>query len=268
MWEPLQFEFMRNALLAGVLVSIACGIIGSLVVVNRIVFISGGIAHAAYGGIGLAFFTGFSPTLGAGIFAFSSAMIMGAVSFKNRHRADTIIGVLWAVGMALGVILIDMTPGYNVDIMSYLFGSILAVPKSDIWFMILMDMVIILSIGSCYKEFLAISYDEEFAFIAGIPVKLMYFALLGMTALCVVMVIKVVGLILVIALLSIPPYIAEKYTRSLGEMMTLASLLAIFFTVAGLWLSYRYNFSSGATIVMVAGLAFFVSQALDMMKKV
>jgi zinc transport system permease protein len=154
-----------------------------------------------------------------------------------------------------------------VDLMSYLFGSILTVPKSDIWFMILMDMVIVLSIVIFYKEFLAISYDEEFAFIAGIPVRPLYFALLGMTALCIVMVIKVVGLILVIALLTIPPYIAEKYTRSLGEMMALSSLLGIFFTVAGLWLSYSYDLTSGATIVMVAGVAFFISQALDMIKK-
>ena len=267
MWEPLQFEFMRNALMAGILVSIACGIIGSLVVVNRIVFISGGIAHAAYGGIGLAFFVGFSPTLGAGIFAFAASMIMAGVSFTNRHRADAIIGVLWAVGMAIGIILIDMTPGYNVDLMGYLFGSILAVPKSDLWFMILMDIVIVLSIVIFYKEFLAISYDEEFSFVAGIPVRLLYFTLLGMTALCVVMVIKVVGLILVIALLSIPPYIAEKYTRSLGEMMALSSLLGIFFSVAGLWVSYNCNITSGATIVMVAGVAFFISQALDMIKK-
>jgi zinc transport system permease protein len=194
-------------------------------------------------------------------------MIMAAVSFKDRHRADTIIGVLWAVGMALGIILIDLTPGYNVDLMSYLFGSILTVPKSDIWYMILMDMVIVITIVVLYKEFLSISYDEEFAFIAGIPVRLLYFALLGMTALCVVMVIKVVGLILVIALLTIPPYIAEKYTRSLGEMMALSSLFGVFFTTAGLWLSYSYDITSGATIVMVAGVAFFISQALDIIKK-
>jgi len=267
MWEALQFEFMRNAFFAGILVSISCGIIGSLVVVNRIVFISGGIAHAAYGGIGLAFFMGFSPTLGAGLFAVAASMVMGAVSFKNRHRADTIIGVLWAVGMALGIILIDMTPGYNVDLMSYLFGSILAVPKTDLWFMIPMDVIIVASIVIFYKEFLAMSYDEEFAFIVGIPVKLLYFAMLGMTALCVVMVIRVVGLILVIALLTIPPSIAEKYTRSLGEMMVLSSLLGILFTVSGLWLAYSYDFTSGATIVMVAGVAFFVSLAVDMVKR-
>jgi zinc transport system permease protein len=267
MWDALQFDFIRNALLAGILVSISCGIVGSLVVVNRIVFISGGIAHAAYGGIGLAFFTGISPTLGAGLFSIAVSMIMAAVSFKNRHRADTFIGVIWAVGMALGIILIDMTPGYNVDLISYLFGSILAVPESDIFFMVPLDIIIVLSVVILYKELLAMSYDEEFAFIAGIPVRLLYFSLLGMTALCVVMVIRVVGLILVIALLTIPPYIAEKYTGSLGKMMALACLLGILFTVSGLWLSFNYNLTSGATIVMVAAVAFFISQAFEMIKK-
>ena len=171
MWEALQFDFMRNALLAGVLVSISCGIIGSLVVVNRIVFISGGIAHAAFGGIGLAFFLGFSPSLGASLFAVGVAIIMGAVSFKSKHRADTIIGVLWAIGMALGIILIDLTPGYHVDLMSYLFGSILTVPGSDIWIIIILNLGILLTVLIFYKEFIAMSYDEEFAFIVGIPVK-------------------------------------------------------------------------------------------------
>ena len=267
MWDALQFDFIRNALLAGILVSISCGIVGSLVVVNRIVFISGGIAHAAYGGIGLAFFTGISPTLGAGLFSVAVSMIMAAVSFKNRHRADTFIGVIWAVGMALGIILIDITPGYNVDLISYLFGSILAVPESDIFFMVPLDIIIVLSVVILYKELLAMSYNEEFAFIAGIPVRLLYFSLLGMTALCVVMVIRVVGLILVIALLTIPPYIAEKHTGSLGKMMALACLLGILFTVSGLWLSFNYNLTSGATIVMVAAVAFFISQAFEMIKK-
>jgi len=267
MWEALQFEFMRNAVLAGILVSIACGIIGSLVVVNRIVFISGGIAHAAYGGIGLAYFFGFSPILGAGLFSVFSAFVMGAVTYRNKHRADTIIGVLWAVGMAFGILLLDLTPGYNADLMSFLFGSILAVSRTDIWLMVPLDLLILAGALLYYKEFLAVSYDEEFALIVGIPVKLFYFVLLTMTALCVVMVIRVVGLILVIALLSIPPYISQKYTRNLGEMMVLSSLLAVFFTVAGLWLSYIYNLTSGAVIVMVAGITFLISQGLDAVKK-
>lgn len=267
MWEPLQFEFMRNALLAGVLVSISCGIIGSLVVVNRLVFLSGGIAHAAYGGIGLAFYTGLPVTLGTTSFALAIALIMGAVSLRIKHRADTIIGVLWAFGMALGILLIDLTPGYNVDLMSYLFGSILAVPRSDIWFMIPLDGVILLITLLFYKEFLAMSYDEEFAFIVGIPVRTLYFVLLCMTALSVVAIIRVVGLILVIALLTIPPYIAEKHTASLGKMMVLSSLFGVLFTVTGLWVSYRFDLTSGATIIMIAVLAFFLSQLGDLFRK-
>lgn len=265
-WEALHFEFMRNALLAGILVSITCGIIGTLVVVNRIVFISGGIAHAAYGGIGLAFYMGLPPFFGAALFSFAASMIMGVASLKSKQRADTVIGVMWAVGMALGIILIDLTPGYNVDLMSYLFGSILSVPVIDIWVMLFLDVVIFLVVLMFYKEFLAMSYDEEFSFVVGIPVKTLYFVLLGMIALSVVMIIRVVGLILVIALLSIPPYIAEKYTTTLGKMMALSTVLGMLFTITGLWFSYRYNLTSGATIIMVAGFAFFISLCIDLMK--
>jgi zinc transport system permease protein len=168
--------------------------------------------------------------------------------------------------MALGILLIDLTPGYHVDLMSYLFGSILTVPGSDIWFMILLNMVILLTVIIFYKEFIAMSYDEEFAFIVGIPVKPLYFVLLGMTALAVVMTIQVVGLILVIALLSIPPYIAEKYTRSLGGMMALSSILGVSFTLGGLWCSYCYDLTSGATIILVAGVGFFVFEAIGLLK--
>jgi len=265
-WEVLQFEFMRNALLAGILVSITCGIIGTLVVVNRIVFISGGIAHAAYGGIGVAFYMGFPAFLGAALFSFAVSMVMGVASLKDKQRVDAIIGVMWAVGMALGIIFIDLTPGYNVDLMSYLFGSILSVAKIDIWFMLSLSMVVLLIVFVFYKEFLAMSYDEEFSFVVGIPVRTLYFILLGMIALSVVMIIKIVGLILVIALISIPPYIAEKYTISLGKMMIFSSILGIFFTLTGLWLSYSYNLTSGATIILVAGAGFFISLASDFIR--
>jgi zinc transport system permease protein len=263
MFEVLQYDFMRNALLAGVLVSISCGVMGTLVVVNRIVFISGGIAHAAYGGIGLAFFLGISPTLGAAGFSAMVAVVMGVVSLKSRHRADTIIGVLWAVGMALGVILVDLTPGYNVDLMSYLFGSILAVSSAEIWLMIPLDALVILAVAAFYKELMALSYDEDFAFVAGVPVRTLYIGLLVMTALSVVMVIRLVGLILVIALLTIPPYIAERLTGSLAWMMVISSVLGVLFTLSGLLISYALDLSSGASIIMVAGAAFFLSYAFS-----
>jgi zinc transport system permease protein len=266
MWDALQFEFMRNALLAGVLVSLACGVLGTLVVVNRIVFISGGIAHAAYGGIGLAFYFGIPPATGAAVFSLFVSAIMGVASLKSRERADTIIGVMWALGMALGIILIDLTPGYGADLMSYLFGSILSVPRSSIVWMGLLDFVVVAVVTFFYKEFIAMSYDEEFSFVVGIPVKTLYFLLLTLISLAVVMIIQVVGLILVIALLTIPPYIAEKYTASLGRMMVLSSLLGTFFTLVGLWLSYAYNLTSGATIIMVAGVAFFLSLGVESLK--
>ncbi len=259
MFEVLQYEFMRNALLAGFLVSIACGIIGALVVVNRIVFISGGIAHASYGGIGLAFFAGFSPYLGAIIVALCSAIIMGVVSRGTKHRADTVIGVIWAVGMSAGIVLTDLTPGYNVDLMSYLFGSILMVPLGSLWTMAGMNLIIFLLIFLFYKDFLAMSYDEEFALAMGVPVGPLYFLLLTMVALTVVMTIQVVGLILVIALLTIPSYLAEKYTISLKAMMTWAVIISIVFTQTGIWLSYYLNLSTGATIVLVAAIFFFIS---------
>jgi len=263
MIEALQFEFMRNALAAGLLASIICGIMGTLVVVNRIVFLSGGIAHAAYGGIGLAFYFRLPYLAGTLGFSLAAAMIMAAVTLKARHRADTIIGVIWALGMACGIILVDLSPGYNVDLMSYLFGSILTVPDSELWIMVGMGLGIVALVAVYYKDLLALSYDEEFARIRGVPVTALYFLLIGLLAVTVVMVIQVVGLILVIALLTIPPFIMEKHASSLLQMMIGSSVLGVVFTVAGLWLSYSFDLTSGASIIMVAGLFFFLNLMVE-----
>ena len=266
MIEALQFEFMRNALLAGLLASIICGIMGTLVVVNRIVFLSGGIAHAAFGGIGLAFFLGWNFMVGTIGFSILAALIMAAITLKAKHRADTVIGVIWAVGMALGIILLDLTPGYNVDLMSYLFGSILTVPDSDIWLMLGTGVGIAGIVIFFYNDYLALSYDEEFAQIRGVHVKPLYYLMTVMLAVGIVMLIQVVGLILVIALLTIPPYIAEKYSRSLIEMMLISIVLSAVFTLTGLWLSYELNLTSGATIILVAGLGFLISFGIERLR--
>jgi zinc transport system permease protein len=268
MFEVLQFEFMQNALIAGALASIVCGIIGTLVVVNRLAFLSGGIAHAAYGGIGIASYFGFPFVVGTLGFALLAALLMALVTLKARHRSDTIVGVLWAVGMALGVILLDLTPGYNVDLMSYLFGSILTVPQSDLWQMLVIALLIATVVIYFYNDFLAMSYDSEFARLRNIPVRLLYFLLLAMIAVSVVMLIRVVGLILVIALLTIPPFIAEKFSSSLRTMMVIAVLISCGFTITGLWLSYLLNLTSGATIIMVAALGFFISLLLEHLKSI
>lgn len=254
-----QFEFMRNALMAGILVSIACGIIGTFVVVNRIVFISGGIAHAAYGGIGIGYFFKFNPVLGAIAFSVLSALGMGLVYRKTQQRSDTIIGVMWAIGMAIGIIFIDLTPGYKVDLMSYLFGSILTVPKEDLIIMLMLDILIAAIVFFFYKELVAISFDPVFAETRNLPVDQLYLMLIVAIALTVVMVMQVVGLILVIALLTIPAAISGQFVKDLKQMMVLSSILGMIFTTLGLGISYFFNLTSGATIIMVAGLAYLIS---------
>lgn len=267
MWSALQFEFMRNAVLSGIIISILCGIIGTLVVVNRLVFMTGGIAHAAYGGVGLAVYAGISPFLGASIFSLITSIIIGVVTLREKSRADSVIGVLWATGMATGIILIDLSSGYNVDLMSYLFGSILSVPKGEILISAVFTGLVIAWVCFFYKELIAVSYDEEFSFVMGIPVRLFYFFILIFTGLSVVIAMRMVGLILVIALISIPPYIAENYTHSLSQMMVFSCLLGIFFTLSGLWISYYFNISPGASIILMGASGFFTSYLLKILKK-
>jgi len=245
----LQYEFMRNALIAGVLASVACGIVGSYVVAKRLVFIGGGISHASFGGIGLGYLLGINPIfLGIGI-----------VSKRVKQREDTAIGILWAVGMALGVVFIGLSPGYAPDLFSYLFGNILTVPSSDLVLMLILDVAIVLMVLAFYKAFLALSFDEEFATVVGIQVERLYLLLLCSVALTVVVLIRVVGIILVIALLTIPAAISLQYVYSLKRMMVLSIFLGAAFTTSGLWFSYVLNLASGATIILVSGAAFLVS---------
>ena len=261
--EALQFDFMRNALIAGLLVSITGGIIGCFVVVNRIVFITAGVSHAAYGGIGMGFFLGLNPMLSAIVFSIAAALGMGAVQRLTRLRSDTVIGMMWAIGMAMGIIFIDLSSGYNVNLTSYLFGSILAVPTSDLWIMLVLDIIIVALVVLFYKELLAISFDETFATVRNVPVNGIYLMLMGIIALMVVMMMQVVGLILVVALLTMPAAISGQFVRDLKKMMVLASLFSMLFTTAGLWLSYTLNLTSGATIILVAAIAYALSLGVN-----
>jgi len=259
MLEVLQYEFMRNALMAGLLAAVACGIIGVFVVVKRIVFISGGIAHASFGGIGLGYFLGINPIIGALIFSLASGLAIGGITRKTRLPADTAIGVLWAVGMALGIIFIYLTPGYAPDLMSYLFGNILTVPFQDILMMLLLDVVITGIVIAFYKEFLILSFDEEYGTAIGMPVEKLYLLLLGMIALTIVILIRVVGMILVIALLTFPAAMARQFTHSMKTMMILSIIFGFVFTLGGLWLSYVLKLPSGATIILLGGVILAVT---------
>lgn len=258
MLDAMQFEFMRHAVAAGLLAAVICGVMGTLVVVNRVVFLSGGIAHAAYGGIGLSFCLGWPFLPGTIGFALVAAIVMAAVTLRAKHRSDTIVGVIWAVGMAVGIVLIDLTPGYQVDLMSYLFGSILTVPGGDLWMMLAVGAGVCFLTAYFYEELIAMAYDEEFAISRGVPVRRLYFLFICMLAVSIVLIIQIVGLILVIALLTMAPYIAERYTKSLFAMMTCSALLNIIFTLCGLWLAYRFNITSGAAIILVAAATFLL----------
>jgi len=244
---------MRHALFAGLLAAVACGVIGVYVVVKRMVSISGGISHASFGGVGLGYLVGISPVLGAVFFTLASALGMGLVIRRTRLPEDAAIGILWAIGMALGVIFIGLTPGYAPDLMSYLFGNILTVPASDLILMLILDAVIVLVVIALYKEFLAISFDEEFSTVVGIPVEALYLLLLSMIALTVVVLMRVVGIILLIALLTIPATLARQFTHDLRKMMLLAVLFGALFAFGGLWLSYEFDLASGAVIVLLSG---------------
>ena len=264
--DLLHQTFMQHALLAALLVSVACGVIGALVVVNRLIFMAGGIAHSAYGGVGLAIFLGAPVLPTAGAFTAGAAVLLGVLTQKKRERTDTLIGVIWAAGMAFGIIMINLTPGYNVGLMSYLFGSILTVPDVDLWIMLGLDMLIVGLTLFYYRDILSFSFDPDFAQSRGIPVRWLYFMLLIMVAEAVVMMIQVVGLVLVIALLTLPPYLAERHTRSLAGLMIASAIWSFLFCLGGLVIACLFDLSSGASIIATACafyLGFVVLQNLQ-----
>ena len=254
--------FMQNAVIIGLLASVACGVMGTYVVVRRIVFVSGGISHTVLGGMGIAYYYGFDPIHGAIVSALVAALVIGFVSLRYHQYEDTLIGALWAIGMAVGILFIYKTPGYNVDLMSYLFGNILMVETDSIRVLGYLDAFIILSVILFYKRFLAVCFDEEYSRLQGIGVVGTYLLLLCLIALTVVILIQVVGIILVIALLTLPAATARHYARSLGQMMILASILGALFTTSGLIVSYEPNLPAGATIIVIAGLAYLFAAAV------
>lgn len=252
-------SFLQVAVLAGLLASLGCGLIGTFVVVKRITFIAGGIAHSVLAGMGAAAYFGFPPLPGALLAAIVSALLIGWIRIYRKEQEDTLIGALWAMGMAIGLIFIDQTPGYDSQLMSYLFGNILLVSTQDLWFMVILNVILVGIIGLFYRQFLAVIFDEEFARLRGIPVNFFYLLLLCLIAVTVVLLIHVVGLILVIALLTLPAAIAGHYIHSLGGMMLAATLLGSVFTTGGLALSYGPDLPAGPTIILLAGFCYVLS---------
>ena len=260
MLDLLSMEFLQNALIAAVLVAIACGVMGTYVVVNRLTALSGGVAHASFGGVGLACFIGFSPMLGSLGFALACAMLMGALTWRDRKHADTFIGIIWAAGT-------DLTPGYSGEMMSFLFGSLLTVPTELLWWMGGLLVFILVAVSVCFRNFLSISYDPEFARVRGIPVLNYYMLLIALIALTVVIAVQAVGMILVIALLTIPAYIAECYAKNLLQMMVISVFVSLVLVVLGLLVACQLNFVVGPTIIAGGVILYLLNFAVKKIVK-
>jgi zinc transport system permease protein len=266
-WEALIVNpLLLSALIAGVASSVVSGIIGSYVVVKRIVFISGSISHAVLGGIGFCLWLErargvewASPLYGALIAAILSALIMGWIRLHYRQREDSVIAAIWSIGMAIGVLFISQTPGFNVELTNFLVGNILWVTHTDLYILLGMDVVILLIVLCMHKRFLALCFDEELAQLQGLPVNALYLLLLVLTAVSIVLLIQVVGILLVMTMLTIPPAIANLFTSRLSRMMIIAVILSGLFCVVGMAFAYYLDWPGGATIALLAGIAYVIS---------
>lgn len=251
-----QYQFLQNAVISAILASIACGIIGTIIIEKRLVMMSGGIAHTAFGGIGFGYFLGIEPIIGALFITICAALGIATIKRKTTMNTDIPIGIFWAAGMSLGILFIALTPGYPPDMTTYLFGDILTVSRDNLFIISLLDAVVILAVAALYHPLKAYLFDEEFSTVIGINTTFIEYLLFILVALTVVVVIHVIGIILIMALLTAPPAIAKLFTNNLKKLMFLSSLLGIFFTLTGLWISYTLNIPSGAAIALFISLVY------------
>ena len=253
-----KYSFLQNALLAGILASIICGIIGVIITEKKLLIMSGGIAHTAYGGVGLGYLLGFEPIIGAALFSVAAALTIGTVRRKNTAHSDVIISLLWSLGMALGIAFIGLMPGYPPDMNSYLFGNILSVTKSDISGMLILTVIVLLTAIAFFNDWKSYLFDGNFAKINGTKTWVLEYLLLILTALSIVALIRVVGIILVIALLSAPAACATVLSKSFKNRIIIAMLLSAVFCTTGLTASYYSGIPSGASIVFISVIFYFL----------
>jgi len=262
MIELFQYDFFINAVMAAILTSVSCGIIGTYIVTRRIVFISGGITHTSFGGIGLGYFLGFSPLLGAAIFSLLSAFGIEYLSKRKEVREDSAIAIMWSFGMAIGIIFIYLSPGYAPNLMSYLFGSILTVTQTELWLILILSIVVIAMFTLFYKAIVFSAFDEDFAKTRNIPVSVFNYILSGMVALTIVLSIKVAGIILIISLLTIPQATANLFNKNFKNIIFISTGIGLAASLTGLAISYYLNIPSGATIIFSLVFIFAIARII------
>lgn len=256
--DALNDPLFQRAVLAGLLVAVASGLTGTFVVVRGMGMLAGAIAHAALGGIGVAYALGLPPILGAFAAAVLTAVLVWLTRRYARQRQDVILSALWSTGMAIGMIALALTPGYGLDLNDYLFGSLLTVSPADLWMMLWVDVVLMALFALGFQSFAAISFDEEFARLRGLPTDYLELLLLLLLALTAVVLSRVVGLVMVIALLTLPAAVAEHWMTRLLPMVGLAIILTLAATTGGLLLSWQFDWPSGASVVLIAGAIYAV----------
>lgn len=257
-----EYTFLSNAILASVLSSIVCGILGAYIVSKRMVFISGGITHASFGGIGAAFYLGINPFIGAAAFALMSAFGIEWISKKGNVRNDSSIGILWSLGMAIGIIFVYISPGFTPNLMSYLFGSILTVSSAELLFMLALAVVTVLFFAFFYHQILYIAFDESFARSQKAPVRLINYLLITLIALAIVINIRVAGIILVMSMLTLPQNTANLFSNNFKHIIFYSILISFVGTIVGLAGSFWLGIPSGASIIFTLALIFFVAKLL------
>ncbi len=253
-----QYQFFKNAVIASIFASIVCGIIGVIIVEKKLVMMSGGIAHTSYGGVGLGYLLGFEPIIGAFLISVLAALGIGYIKRKGGTRSDVVIGLFWSLGMALGVLFVALMPGYPPDLSSYLFGSILSVTRVDLYLMAVLTLIVVVVITILFDYWKSYMFDEEFASILGIKTGFLEYLLFILIAMSVVVLIRVVGIILVLALFTAPTAIAGLLVKNLKLRMILSIIIGSFFCLTGLWISYVLNVASGASIVILSAISYLV----------
>jgi zinc transport system permease protein len=264
--ELFSFAFFRNALLAALLSSIIAGIIGSYIVARRSVFISSGITHASFGGMGIAYYFGFPPFLGAGIFAVLSALGIEWSSSKGGLREDSSIAILWSLGMAIGILFVFLTPGYTPNLMGFLFGDILTVKVADLIWLSCIAVVCITLISLFYPAVVTVAFDSDFAKVSGLPVQTMKYTSSILVSIAIVLSIKVMGIILVLSLFTLPAAAANLFAKNLNRVMIGAVIISIIGSLSGLMIAYFLDLPSGATIIFTLTAIFISLKIIKLLK--
>ncbi len=263
--EIFQYQFLANALIASVLSGIVCGLVGTYVVCRRLVFLSGGITHSSFGGIGIAYYLGLNPIVGALAFAVLSALGIEWAADRGRMREDSAIGIFWSVGMATGIIFIYMTPGYAPNLMSFLFGSILTVTTADIIALAALAAVIVAFFAVCMRPVFYVAFDREFARSQGVPVRFISYMMSLLVALAIVFSIRSVGIVLLISLLTIPAVVVNALTHDYRRIAVWAAVVAVAGNLAGLWFSYKLDIPAGAATIFVFAVTLIVVKLLPLL---